>query len=72
MGHYSDCFENWGYSPNANDNYDFIKQLRRDRDAMQVQVETMWDEMTKLKQDVKELKHSVLMLLLEMKGDDEE
>ena len=71
MGHYSDCFENWGYSPNANDNYDFIKQLRRDRDAMQVQVETMWDEMTKLKQDVKELKQSVLTLLLEMKGDDE-
>ena len=71
MGHYSDCFENWGYSPNANDNYDFIKQLRRDRDAMQVQVETMWDEMTQLKQDVKELKQSVLMLLLEMKGDDE-
>ena len=71
MGHYSDCFENCGYSPCASDNYDFIKQLRRDRDAMQVQVETMWDEITKLKQDVEELKQSVLMLLLEMKGDDE-
>lgn len=71
MGHYSDWFENWRYSPNANDNYDFIKQLRWDRDAMQVQVETMWDEITKLKQDVKELKQSVHVLLLEMKGDDE-
>lgn len=78
MGHYPDRFKNWVYSPNANDNYDFIKQLRRDRDAMQVQVETMWDEMNTMwdemntmERDIKELKQSVHMLLLEMKGDDE-
>lgn len=72
MGHYSDCFENWGYSPNANDNYDRIKKLTERNAAMQEQIETMWDEMNTMKLDIKELKQSVLMLLLEMKGDDEE
>lgn len=65
MGHYSECFENMGYSPCAHDNYMYIKQLRKEKEAMQ-------EEITVLKQDVKELKKSVLVLLLEMKGDDEE
>lgn len=64
MGHYSDCFEGMPYSPCAHDNYEYIKQLRKDKAAMQ-------EEINMLKHDVKELKQSVLMLLLEMKGDDE-
>ncbi len=64
MGHYSDCFENWGYSPCAHDNYEFIKKHREQIAELKEEVEILKEEVKDIKKELEEL---ILYIKTELK-----